>query len=95
MQVVIDSFVISLLISTSMSTSVIKLVFSFCHKIGEELIKKWHSVAKEEHIPLRQHMMAAALKSIVRTSFGEDYMTSNKEILQIEKDYDLVRNSTF
>ena len=63
----------------------------FFFKIAHELIKKWKSVAREDHVPLRQYMMALALKSIVWTSFGENYMTSNKEILQIENDYDTVR----
>lgn len=68
-----------------------KFLFLF-FKIADELIKKWRSVEKEDHVPLRQYMMALALKSIVWTSFGENYMTSNNEILQIENDYDTVRH---
>jgi len=37
-------------------------------------------------IPVQQHMMAAALKSIIRTSFGTEYFKTNKEILQVKKE---------
>lgn len=59
-------------------------------QIGEEMVAKWRTIPRDEHIPLRQHMMAVALKSIIRTSFGEDYFKTNKEILELEKAYEVV-----
>ena len=52
-------------------------------------MKKWKSIAKDEHIPLRQHMLAVALKSITRSSFG-DYFDSDEKTFEFEKLYDAV-----
>ena len=46
-------------------------------------------MATDEHIPVRQHMLAVALKSITRSSFG-DYFDSDKKILEFGKLYDAV-----
>lgn len=53
-------------------------------------MNKWKQLPKEEMIPLRQHMLAVALKSIIKTSFGDDYFKTNKEILEFENSYDTV-----
>lgn len=59
------------------------------NEIARELVGKWKTLPKEEMIPLHQHMMVVALKSIVRTSFGKDYFKTNKEILELEQNYSL------
>lgn len=58
----------------------------FCD-VGEELVKKWRTITKGEHIPLAQHMLVVAVKSIVKSSFGMEYFKSNGEILQIQEAY--------
>lgn len=62
----------------------------FYIKIANELMNKWKQIPNEEMIPLRQHMLAVALKSIIKTSFGDDYFKTNKEILEFESAYDVV-----
>ena len=58
-------------------------------------MNKWKQLPKEEMIPLRQHMFAVALKSIIKTSFGDDYFKTNKEILEFESAYHVVCLSRF
>lgn len=53
-------------------------------------MNKWKQLPKEEMIPLRQYMFAVALKSIIKTSFGDDYFKTNKEILEFESAYQVV-----
>ena len=52
-------------------------------------MKKLKTLPSGEHIPVRQYMLAFALKSIVRVSFGDGFK-SDKEILKFEKAYDVV-----
>ena len=54
------------------------------------MIKKWKSSStSKEHILARQYMLAAALKAIMLTSFG-DYFKSDKQIIEFEDAYDVV-----
>ena len=53
-------------------------------------MNKWKQLPKEEMIPLRQHMIAVALKSIIKTSFGNDYFKTNKDILEFQAAYIVV-----
>ena len=55
----------------------------------DELSAKLSTVAKEEHIPLRQYMFALAIKSISRISFG-DYFKDDQKILELNRNYDIV-----
>jgi len=71
------------------SFSAIGSYFSKFTQIGEELVKSWSKVNKEEMVPLRQHMIATALKSILRTSFGSEHLKTNKEILKFQQAYDV------
>ncbi|XP_066927699.1 cytochrome P450 20A1-like [Clytia hemisphaerica] len=71
------------------SFTAIGLYFQTFTTIANELVTRWSKVPKDEMVPLRQHMLAVAIKSIIRTSFGEDYFKSNKEILELEAAYDV------
>ena len=54
------------------------------------MVKRWQSFsASKEHILARQYMLAAALKAIMLTSFG-DYFKSDKQIIEFEEAYDVV-----
>lgn len=57
-------------------------------EVGKEVVKKLKTLPSGEHIPVRQYMLAFALKSIVRVSFGDGFK-SDKEILKFEKAYDV------
>ena len=50
-------------------------------------------MTKEDHIPLYEHMMALAIKAISISSFG-DYFKSDKAVLDLRKNYDLVSGLT-
>ena len=50
-------------------------------------------MATNEHIPLRQDMLAISLKAITRSSFG-DYFDSDEKILEFRKLYDDVSSET-
>ncbi len=67
----------------------ISQIFCPIPQVGAEVAKKWSTLPKGEHIPLRQHMLAVALKSMMCSAFGLK-MNSTKDILEFEKGYDLV-----
>lgn len=46
---------------------------------------------KHEHIDIREYFLAAAIKALARTSFGEEYFKSNKECIELANAYDIVR----
>eukprot|EP00794_Sanderia_malayensis_P003260 gene3260-3741_t len=57
------------------------------NEVADEMVKKWGTLAKGEHIPLRQYMLAGALKSLMCSSFGK-FFNSAKQILEFEEAYD-------
>ncbi|XP_056007018.1 cytochrome P450 20A1-like [Ostrea edulis] len=58
-------------------------------EITDDLVKKWSTMAKDEHIPLSQYMMAFALKLGLLNLFGSKAWT-NEEILEIRHHYDIM-----
>lgn len=69
------------------SFAAIKNYFADFTDIGNELINKWKTINAGEHIPLTQHMLIIAIKSVVRASFGKEYFRSNKEIIELQEAY--------
>lgn len=61
--------------------------FSEFVDIGNELINKWRKINIGEHIPLTQHMLVIAMKSVMRASFGKEYFRNNKEIIEFQEAY--------
>ncbi|XP_070565035.1 cytochrome P450 20A1-like [Ptychodera flava] len=58
------------------------------HETCQELVTKFKSLAKDEHIPLCQYMTALALKSLLKTAFG-DYFNDPRAILELKKNFNI------
>ncbi|XP_057294082.1 cytochrome P450 20A1-like [Hydractinia symbiolongicarpus] len=70
------------------SFSAIKSYFHVFNEASEELMKKLSTLNTDEHIQLRQYLFVVAMKSLVRTSFGNEYFKSNKECIELSTAYD-------
>ncbi|XP_067649589.1 cytochrome P450 20A1-like [Haliotis asinina] len=73
----------------SFSHEELKIYYPCLQKVTDDLVTKWSSMVKEEHIPLGQYMFAFAIKAALVTLLG-DFFENDKEILTIKTHYDLV-----
>ncbi|XP_074654338.1 cytochrome P450 20A1-like isoform X2 [Tubulanus polymorphus] len=67
----------------------VSLLYPLFNELAEELTDKWTMLTNDQHIPLRNHMTALALKSITKGSFG-DYFNDDEAIKAFGKCYDIV-----
>lgn len=63
--------------------------YSGLQEVSDNLVKKWSSLAKDEHVALAQYMNALALKMALVSLFGSHAWT-DEEILEIRHNYDIV-----
>lgn len=57
--------------------------------MSDNLVKKWTSLPKDDHVALAQYMSALALKMALVSLFGS-HAWSDEEILEIRHNYDIV-----
>ncbi|XP_074651850.1 cytochrome P450 20A1-like [Tubulanus polymorphus] len=69
----------------------VSALYPLLNEMVEELINKWATMVDDQHIPVRNHMTALALKSIAKGSFG-DYFNDDKAIMTFRKCYDICWN---
>ena len=58
-------------------------------QVADEMVTKWETLVKEEHIPLCQYMSMYALKSVLIALYGE-VMKDDKQVLDFKRTYDVV-----
>lgn len=66
-----------------------RLRFLWFDQVSDNLVKKWSSLPKDEHVALAQYMSALALKMALVSLFGSRAL-SDEEILEIRHNYDIV-----
>ncbi|KAK7110170.1 cytochrome P450 20A1-like [Littorina saxatilis] len=59
------------------------------HKVSMDLVSKWSSLVKEEHIGLQEYMAAFATKAVLQCIMGS-YFTDDKEVLAFKRNFDQV-----
>eukprot|EP00058_Branchiostoma_floridae_P006549 XP_002592037.1 hypothetical protein BRAFLDRAFT_265292 [Branchiostoma floridae] len=69
----------------------LKHYFSIFQELGQEMASKWESTKGDQHIPLHAHMMALALKTFTRSSFGDSFK-DEKECVQFGRNYGICWN---
>ncbi|KAM4026267.1 cytochrome P450 20A1 [Anomaloglossus baeobatrachus] len=63
--------------------------FSVIIKLSEELLSKWSSSPQSQHVPLCQHMLGFAMKSVTQTAMGSIF-EDNQEVLRFRKNHDTI-----
>lgn len=53
-------------------------------QLSEELLDKWLSYPEAQHVPLSQHMLGFALKSVTRMVLGSTF-EDEQEIIRFQK----------
>ena len=71
------------------SHDALKSYYETFQSIADNLVKKWTSLVKEEHIALSQYMSAYALKVVLLTLMGDTF-NDDKEVLEFRRLYDIV-----
>ena len=56
----------------------------FC-TIAADLVEKWSKFPEGAHIGLTHEMLSVAVQSLVRSSFGEGYITTREEMLELHQ----------
>ncbi|PVD31158.1 hypothetical protein C0Q70_10436 [Pomacea canaliculata] len=56
-------------------------------KISKEMVTKWGSLVKEEHIPLQQYMKAFATKVVLQCTLGAFFL-DDKEVFNFKQHFD-------
>ena len=67
------------------SPSAIQRFFPGFNSVAKQLVNKWSSATPGDHIPLTQHTLIIAMKSVIRTAFGDNHFQTNGEILQLQE----------
>lgn len=62
--------------------------YSGLQEVSDNLVKKWTSLPKDDHVALAQYMSALALKMALVSLFGS-HAWSDEEILEIRHNYDI------
>ncbi|MEE6490197.1 hypothetical protein FKM82_015801 [Ascaphus truei] len=63
--------------------------FSVITKLSEELLAKWISYPESQHVPLCQHMLGFAMKSITQTAMGGSF-EDDQEVIRFRKNHDAI-----
>ncbi|XP_077304697.1 cytochrome P450 20A1 [Lithobates pipiens] len=61
--------------------------FSVIIKLSEELLAKWSSYPQAQHVPLCQHMLGFAMKSVTQTAMGSGF-EDDQEVIRFRKNHD-------
>ncbi|XP_019409297.1 PREDICTED: cytochrome P450 20A1 [Crocodylus porosus] len=63
--------------------------FAVIQKLSEELLAKWLSFPESQHVPLCQHMLGFAMKSVTQTAMGS-YFEDDQEVIQFRRNHDAI-----
>ncbi|XP_018409548.1 PREDICTED: cytochrome P450 20A1 isoform X2 [Nanorana parkeri] len=63
--------------------------FSVIIKLSEELLSKWISYPQGQHVPLCQHMLGFAMKSVTQTAMGSSF-EDDQEVIRFRKNHDVI-----
>ncbi|KAM8933777.1 cytochrome P450 20A1 [Pelodytes ibericus] len=63
--------------------------FSILIKLSEELLAKWNSYPQSQHVPLCQHMLGFAMKSVTQTAMGSGF-EDEQEVICFRKNHDAI-----
>ncbi|XP_075036260.1 cytochrome P450 20A1 [Mixophyes fleayi] len=63
--------------------------FSIIIKLSEELLAKWSSYPQSQHVPLCQHMLGFAMKSITQTAMGSSF-EDDQEVIRFRKNHEAI-----
>ncbi|XP_032880392.1 cytochrome P450 20A1 [Amblyraja radiata] len=58
-------------------------------KLAEELVSKWLMHPESQHVPLCQHLLGFAMKSVTQTAMGNRF-ENDQEVICFQKGHDLV-----
>uniref|UniRef100_A0A8C6ZFK2 Cytochrome P450 20A1 n=1 Tax=Nothoprocta perdicaria TaxID=30464 RepID=A0A8C6ZFK2_NOTPE len=57
--------------------------------LSEELLAKWLSLPEAQHVPLCQHMLGFAMKSVTQTALGSSF-EDDREVIRFRRNHDAV-----
>ncbi|XP_062907834.1 cytochrome P450 20A1 isoform X1 [Mobula hypostoma] len=63
--------------------------FTLILKLADELVSKWLSYPESQHVPLCQHLLGFAMKSVTQTAMGSRF-ESDQEVIRFRKDHDSI-----
>ena len=66
-----------------------KKLSSTIQEATDALLQKMSTIPADDHIPLREYMLAYAAKTLITASFGKN-IKDEKEILKLKRSYDIV-----
>uniref|UniRef100_A0A8C9I9T9 Uncharacterized protein n=1 Tax=Piliocolobus tephrosceles TaxID=591936 RepID=A0A8C9I9T9_9PRIM len=67
-------------------TNSLKSNFAFLLKLSEELLDKWLSYPETQHVPLSQHMLGFAMKSVTQMVMGSTF-ENDQEVIRFQKNH--------
>ncbi|NXM39331.1 CP20A protein, partial [Gymnorhina tibicen] len=63
--------------------------FALIQKLSEELLAKWLSLPEAQHVPLCQHMLGFAMKSVTQTAMGSSF-EDDREVIRFRRHHDAI-----
>uniref|UniRef100_A0A6I8R7W9 Cytochrome P450 family 20 subfamily A member 1 n=1 Tax=Xenopus tropicalis TaxID=8364 RepID=A0A6I8R7W9_XENTR len=63
--------------------------FSVVIKLSEELLAKWLTYPQSQHVPLCQHMLGFAMKSVTQTAMGSSF-DDDQEVIHFRRNHDAI-----
>ncbi|PNJ73507.1 CYP20A1 isoform 9, partial [Pongo abelii] len=67
-------------------TNSLKSNFALLLKLSEELLDKWLSYPETQHVPLSQHMLGFAMKSVTQMVMGSTF-EDDQEVIRFQKNH--------
>uniref|UniRef100_A0A2K6QVP8 Cytochrome P450 family 20 subfamily A member 1 n=1 Tax=Rhinopithecus roxellana TaxID=61622 RepID=A0A2K6QVP8_RHIRO len=67
-------------------TNSLKSNFALLLKLSEELLDKWLSYPETQHVPLSQHMLGFAMKSVTQMVMGSTF-ENDQEVIRFQKNH--------
>ncbi|KAF0872237.1 CP20A protein, partial [Crocuta crocuta] len=68
--------------------------FALLLKLSEELLDKWLSYPESQHVPLCQHMLGFAMKSVTQMVMGNTF-ENDQEVIRFQKNHGTVSMFTY
>ncbi|XP_062434609.1 cytochrome P450 20A1 isoform X3 [Rhea pennata] len=63
--------------------------FALIQKLSEELLAKWLSLPEAQHVPLCQHMLGFAMKSVTQIAMGSSF-EDDREVIRFRRNHDAI-----
>uniref|UniRef100_A0A8C2QQF4 Cytochrome P450 20A1 n=1 Tax=Capra hircus TaxID=9925 RepID=A0A8C2QQF4_CAPHI len=71
-------------------TNCLRSNFALLLKLSEELLDKWLSYPESQHVPLCQHMLGFAMKSVTQMVMGSTFEDEQEEVIRFQKNHGTV-----